>query len=135
MIIGDRDYEIISFRRRLTNKSEEMSCISLAQGYMAIGDTYRIYNTISGEPLIRGRFETLELALRLAKVIEKMLWDFFDIWKAYPQANLISWCKYTVKDGARLFEMVEILDKLNIITEKDLQDAYKRSDEMGERWK
>ena len=132
--IADRDYEVITFRRKLTNKSEEMSAISLARGYLAIADQYRIYNTISGEPILRGRFTSRELALKLATWIEKELWDFFEIWDAYPTANIISWCKFTAEFGARLFETIEGLSKLEIITDNDLTNAYNQAKEMEKRW-
>ena len=134
MQIENRDYELIDFRSKLTNTSIQMRGFSLAQGYIAVADN-RIYNTISGEPLVRGRFENTVLALDIAKWIEKTLHGYFEIWQAYPQANIISWCKYTVNNGARLFETIEILNTLEIVTQNDVKIAYKQSIEFEKKWK
>ena len=133
--IGNRDYELTTFNRKLTNRSESIYAISLAKGYLAIADQYRIYNTISGEPILRGRFETLELALSLAQWIEKELWDYFEIWQSYPQADIISWCKYTATNGARLFETIFGLKNLDIITENDVKVSYQQAKDREKRWK
>lgn len=133
--IGKRKYEVITFRRKLTNKSEEMSAISLARGYIAIADQWRIYNTLSGEPILRGRFVTQELAIKLATWLEEELWDYFEIWDAYPQANLPSWCKRETEFSARLFETIDGLSKLDVITADDLKSAYNKAKELEERWK
>lgn len=132
--IDGRDYEIVDFGVKLTNKTIAYRAISLAQGRLAIADN-RIYNTISGRPIIRGKFANMKSALKVAKWIEKLLWNYFDIWSSYPEANLVSWCKYTVEGGATLFETVEMLDKMNIISDTDIQDAYQKAKELAKEWR
>ena len=132
--IDNKDYEVVDFNVKLTNKTIAYRAVSLAQGRLAVADN-RIYNTISGKPIIRGKFENMKSALKVAGWIEKLLWDYFDIWSAYPEANLLSWCKYTVDGGALLFEMCEMLDKMNIITEADIKSAYQQAQELAKRWR
>lgn len=131
----DYDVEIVSFSAKLTNKSISMRGISLAQGYLAIADNYRIYNTISGEPLLRCKFVSFDDCYIFAQRIEKMYWDYFDIWKAYPKADIISWCKYSVNDGAVLFETCQILDNLEIVTNQDIVKANEQANKLAERWR
>lgn len=126
--IEGRDYEIINFNSKRTNKSEASRGIALAQGFIAISGTspnYRIYNTQSGEPIIKGRFPEFKDALQFALWIEKAYADYFDIWKEYPQADLLAWCRYSVSNGMRLFEIREILNKLEVITSQDIARAWK----------
>jgi len=134
--INGRDYETISFSKKLTNTSVKIGvAISLARGFLALGDRYRIYNTISGEPILRGLFVDQDTALKMAEWIEKELWDYFDIWLTYPQADIISWCKYTTKNGIILYEIIEDLKPLETITMNDVAIAYRRAKEMEKRWK
>lgn len=126
-------HELIIFNQKLSNRVEKVRAYSLANGYLAVTD--RIYNALSGEPLIRAKFESVDLALEYAEWIESTLWDFFEIWNVYPEADIISWCKYSVKNGALLFEMTEYLKKLKFITENDIKQAYIEAEKRGKRWK
>ena len=133
--INNREYETITFSKKLTNRPEKIDiAISLARGFLAIADKYRIYNTISGEPILRGLFTEQDTALKIAEWIEKELWDYFDIWITYPQADIISWCKYTVINGATLFETIENLKPLEFITMDDVVIAYRKAKETEKRW-
>ena len=133
--IGNREYEAISFNSKLTNKSVTIKGIGLAQGYLAVVPGFRIYNTQSGEPLIRGRFDKLDEALRFALWMEKAYSDWFQIWDSYPEANLPSWLKYTVNDGAKLFEIVEYLNTLETISDKDVARADYIAKEKAKKWR
>ena len=128
--IDGRNYEVVNFNSKQTNKSSSVRGIALAQGFLAIagvGGSYRIYNTQSGEPVIKGRFSDFKDALKFAFWIEEVYADYFDIWKAYPQADLFLWCRYTVPNGVVLFDTVEILNDLDMITSQDMTKAYQKA--------
>lgn len=132
--IGNRLFEIVSFNSKLTNKSVTQNGIGLAQGYLALVPGFRIYNTKSGEPIIRGRFNTLEEGLRFALWMEKSYSEWFQIWDSYPGANLPSWLKYTVSDGAKLYEIIEYLNTLETISYKDVAKADYIAREKAKKW-
>src|SRR5512139_1440053 len=136
--IDNKVYELIDFGSKITNKRIEMRGYSFAKAYLAVSGSdqdYRIYNTISGEPIIRGRFLKLSTALKLAGILGERYQDWFEIWDSYPQADIISWCKYSVEQGAEIFEMMQILDKMDNITDQNLYDAYQQAKEIGKRWR
>jgi hypothetical protein len=138
VIIENKEYELIWFKSKLTNQTVQMCGYAFARNYLAVSGSdhnYRIYNTLSGEPIIRGRFLELKEVLKFAQILETMYQNWFDIWEAYPKADLISWCKYSVDDGAKMFEMVEILDELETISHNDVIEAYKQAKILAERWK
>lgn len=122
--VNNKDYEVITFNVCTTNKKITYSAISLAHGYLAIADQYRIYNTKSGEPVLRCRFSTLEDCIRFAEVLATTYKDYFDIWDVEPKADLICWCRYTVKDGLLIFEWKEILTKMDLVCKHDIEGAY-----------
>ena len=136
--VNGKEYELIWFRSKQTNQAIQMCGYSLARNYLAVSGSdhsYRIYNTLSGEPLIRGRFLELNEALKFAKMLENMYLDYFEYWDSYPQADLISLFKYTVDDGAKMFELVCLLDKLETISHQDVLDNYKQAKILAEKWK
>ena len=136
--VDKKEYELIWFRSKQTNQTVQMCGYSFARNYLAVsgsGHSYRIYNTLSGEPIIRGRFLELKEALKFAQILETMYLDWFEIWEAYPKADLISWCKYSVDDGAKMFELVTLLDKLETISHQDVLDNYKQAKILSERWR
>jgi hypothetical protein len=138
LTIDGRIYEIISFNTRITNKAVSVRGLGLAHGFLAISgadNSYRIYNTQSGEPLLRCRFLDFKEALQFARWIEQVYKDFFEIWMAYPEADLISWCKYSVADGARLFETIQLLNALEIVDNQEIARAHVRAGELCKRWK
>ncbi len=115
-----------------------MRGFSFAKSYLAVSGSdqdYRIYNTISGEPIIRGRFLKLSTALKLAKILEERYQDWFEIWDSYPKANIISWCKYSVDGGPVVFEFIELLDKLETISHEDMEKAYQQAKELSQKWR
>lgn len=136
--LDGKEYELIDFGSKITNKRVEMRGYAFAKSYLAVSGSdqdYRIYNTISGEPLLRGRFLKRSTALKLAGILEEKYQDWFEIWDSYPQADIISWCKYSVDGGAEIFETMQILDKLNTITDQDISSAWKQAKEIAKRWK
>ena len=136
--IDDKDYELIDFGAKITNKRIEMRGYSFARNYLAVAGSdkeYRIYNTISGEPIIRCRFLQRSTAFKLAKILEKRYLDWFEIWDSYPLANIFSLCKYTVDDGATIFEMLELLDKMETVSDQELYDKYQEAKEIGRKWR
>lgn len=123
--IKDRNYELIDFSVKLTNQKIAYRAISLAKGYLAIADN-RIYNTLTGKPLLRSRFETFEMCLDFALQIEKTYQDYFEIWEACPEADLLLWCRYTVPGGLQLFEIKELIEEFDVIDAEILEWAYEK---------
>jgi hypothetical protein len=133
---GNREFEVVWFNSKITNRAIALKGVGLAQGYLAVAPGFRIYNTKTGCPIIRGRFKTFGEALRFALWLELVYTDFFPIWEDYPDADIISWCKYSVKDGLILYEMIEELNRLDEITDYDVARAEKIGREAANiRWK
>lgn len=136
--VEGKEYELIDFKSKMTNQTVTMTGYAFAKSYLSVSGSdqdYRVYNTISGEPLLRGRFLKLSTALKLAGILEDKYQDWFEIWDSYPQADIISWCKYSVDEGAEIFETIQLLDKLDVITAEDISSAWKQAKEIAKRWR
>jgi len=136
--IGERVYEVISFTSRITNRSMPTNGISLAGGYIAVSgseNAYRIFNTRSGEPILRCRFRSLSDAIKFAEWIEKVYADYFEIWQDYPKADIISWCKYTVPNGIDIFGAIEVLNTKDVISLGDVKEAVEKTRKEENHWK
>jgi hypothetical protein len=132
--VANKEYNVIQFSARTTNKSVTMSGVELAKGYLSATDT-KIYNTRSGKPVVKTDFKNLDLTVRFGEWLASTYSEWFELWDSYPDADLISWCKYSVPGGARLFEMVELLNKLTItITDKEIAWAYNSAKKEELKW-
>lgn len=68
--------------------------------------TYRIFNTITGKPVIRTKFVHLEDAVELAQKISDTVGEYFYMNIDYPQLDMVEVSRWSTDGGVELCDMV-----------------------------
>ena len=68
--------------------------------------TYRIFNTITGRPLIKTRFIKLEDAVALARKISDTVGEYFYMNIDYPQLDMVEVSRWSTNGGVELSNLV-----------------------------
>jgi hypothetical protein len=135
LTINGREYETLEFRKKEMNRAVNTVGLRFAHGYLAISDNYRIYCTASGKPLLKCRFQILEECVKFVEILDNVYQDYWEIWDAEPLADIINWCKYSVEEGDIINEMFQILNRLEVITFKDVKSAWDKAKKETQQWK
>ena len=122
---NNKKYELAKLSSKITNKSNTIQVLLVDhRGYITVGEGFRIYNGKSGKPILKSRFTKVGDAIRFAEWINDTYNDYLVIWEHYPTANVIRWCRYTVKGGFILDRMIEILEEKEEISDLDVSAAW-----------
>lgn len=130
--------EIVSFRR------DEGTLKTTARGvkigkYMAIADNtrggrwYKIFNLISGRPVIDVRFKSQTDATEVAKWLDNLFGEYFPLWENYPDADVFSLAKWSVSSGLQVYETLQGLPEISTL--EDVAHTYQRSEDKVKEWK
>jgi hypothetical protein len=68
--------------------------------------TFQIFKVHDGKPFISAIFTSLDDTIEIAKWFNESYQEYMDIWKSYPNADIISLSKWSVKNGIKIFELV-----------------------------
>jgi len=75
-------------------------------------EKYQIYKLHNGKLFISTEFSNLDDTVEFAQWINDTYKDFLCIWSSYPDADIIALSKWSVKNGIRIFELLnEIQNK------------------------
>jgi len=125
VVFKDKEYEIAKLSTKVMNKSVSLNSIMIgSEGYIAVCRGYRIHNGRSGKPILYSRFIDMNDAIEFAEWFRQVYNDYLEIWDDYPTANIVRWCRYTVKDGLLIDRMIDILGKKDDITGIDIRAAF-----------
>lgn len=92
-------------------------------------NTAQIFGIISGRPVIDVRFpytvEGIKEAIEVAKWLDGIYQDYFDLWEVYPDWNIVSISRWTVDQGIQVWLACSKLERFqDTITLSDLQAAW-----------
>ena len=79
-------------------------------------------------------FTNIEDAIFIAEMLNEKYHDYFPIWDAYPDADLLSLVKWSVKDGIKLFEAMRLIKKHKVVTKRDITKAMEKAGDYVGRW-
>ena len=97
------------------------------------GKYYKIYRKDLGIPFISAIFEDKESALKIANLINDLYADYFAIWDDYPDADIISLAKWSVKNGIDIFELVKDLNGKSV-NNSEIPNVWKRATSKAHQW-
>ena len=69
--------------------------------------TFQIYRAHDGKLFINTIFTSFDDCKEIAKWFDEAYKDYMVIWKDYPDADIIALAKWAVKNGIRIYEMVQ----------------------------
>ena len=138
MTFNKDDYEIVEWTTKETNKSVTKKGFRIGE-YLAVGYGkddyhYRIYNIKSGKALLKGDFDKVEDAVNTAEYLDSHYAKYFAIWDKFPNMDIFSIVKWTIKDGLRLYEMIEILRQKRELSAKCVNDAFHEAETRTGKW-
>jgi hypothetical protein len=84
-------------------------------GIVPFNDHFKIFRMVQGKPFIKTQFATLEDAVKVAKMFDKVYKDWFPIWEnpEYVDANLPSLLRWTVENGLKIYDFVRRTELYN----------------------
>jgi hypothetical protein len=96
-------------------------------------DKYQIFQSHNGKLFISTTFTSLDDCKEMAKWLNETYQDFFCLWETYPDADIISLSKWSVRNGIKIFELMkEIKNKL---VNKDLLSwSWNIANENEKEW-
>ncbi|OGH07429.1 MAG: hypothetical protein A2W22_03100 [Candidatus Levybacteria bacterium RBG_16_35_11] len=121
------DYGIIYCR--INGKQKRVLAIN---EYIGITDEisgYRVYKLKQGEPFIQAIFSSKQDCIKFAEWIVNTFQDYFYLWEQYPEADIVSLCKWSVQDGIKIHETLIQLKKNVIIKLSYVVDLFHKVNE------
>lgn len=114
------NYDYIEFKdasNGLVHKRVGIKCGDyLVVSYTSEYDkTFRIFNVLTGKPVIKTRFVNREEAVSLANKISDTVGEFFYMNKDYPMLDMISVSKWSTKGGLELDDLVEKIRVFDVL--------------------
>lgn len=89
---------------------------------------YRIYGLLSGRPVTLVSFPAtntgIEQAVEFAKWLDKIYGEYWDLWQAYPEWDVIQMCQYSVPEGVKVKEVLNKLEKREVITLDEFRNTW-----------
>jgi hypothetical protein len=119
------EVKLDGIRHRVTKISEWLWIVKC-------GEHYKVYRSDTQKPLIDIRLATLHDAEEFSEWINTQYAQFFPIWHSYPEADIFSLAKWTVRNGIKVHEMLKILQEVGrkkVVALDDVNTAYNNADE------
>lgn len=96
-------------------------------------DTFSVFRR-DGKKIIDFTFKDADDAYEFADWINKIYGEYFPIWYDYPDADIFALCKWSVKNGLNIFDVVNQLKNQNKVEKHDLSAAFKKSMDNIKEW-
>src|SRR3990167_11168446 len=81
------------------------SWLAVAKGFSG----FKIYRIDNGKPAIDVKFVNADDAIQMAGMLDDIFGEYFDIWVAYPDADVFSLAKWISRKGLKAHEMIKII--------------------------
>jgi hypothetical protein len=116
---------LINFKKNIAGQKQQARGIPCGEHLVvsyAIGseNTYQVFKTHDGKLFVPVTFTVLEDALEMGKWWEDTYDPFFCIYETYPDADIISLAKWSVKNGVRIYELVNELKRKHEQVDKSI---------------
>lgn len=139
MTFNRNDYPAVTFSSKETNATVRKSGIGIGK-YLAIASGgkprhYKIYYLLSGKPVLDSDFSQIETAAYLANIINSHYAKYFTLLQNDVEWDVIAVTRYTIPDGIRLYEMMEILRTYETVQMEDINRAWEDAEPLAEKWK
>jgi len=96
-------------------------------------DRYQIYRLHDGKLFLSTQFNDLDNTVELATWLDTTYNDYFCIWTSYPDADVISLSKWSVKNGIRIFELIQEIQNKSV-DKSIIQLAWLKSKQKINYW-
>jgi len=138
------NYPVIQFADKTSNFNKRRKGLQINE-YLVIaycdakeeaGSPIKIYKICTGLPVIDVIFSRAADASQVAEWISNIFGEFFPIWDKYPEADIFGMVKWTVPDGIRKYEAINLLSQKQTIDdpEKELTFIYDEAERYVSRW-
>lgn len=87
--------------------------------------SYRIFKLHNGKPVIDSTFISSQDALNIAELINKNYKKYLDIWKSYPDADILEMAQWSVKNGVNLYKIAQEMARKLIVSESDTKYLFR----------
>ena len=134
--IDQKDYEVIEFidKRPFRSPGEPKTRRAAKVGSHLAVTPDRVYRLDTFMPLLDVMFASLEDGIKFAEWINDLFGDYFDIWSEYPDADVFSMAKWSVKSGLQAYETIKIIRDKNVVSQEEVRNAWKQSLEASSHW-
>jgi hypothetical protein len=101
----------------------------------AIGsnDTYQIFKLHDGKLFMPVVFSDLEDAKKIAQWMDETYRQYFPIWLSYPDADIISLAKWSVRNGIPIYQLVNEM-KYQQVNRNMITLAWKKAQIRAKEW-
>ena len=145
MTFNLNEYSLIKFKQKPSNLARTVTGRKvgswLAVSYGDRPDRYIIYNIYSGNPVLMGEFLLIEDAIYTATFIHNKYAKYFALWKEFPELTMygdvvdgFSIVKWTIPDGLRLYETLQILRSHSELSASTVNQAFRDAENKVGNW-
>jgi len=132
-------YPITEFVDKSSNFNKKKRCLKINEylvlAYADLDKTViKIYKLCNGLPLLDVLFSNAEDAIQVTEWITQQFGEYFPIWDQYPEADVFSMAKWSVPDGIRKYEAINLFKRNQKATSKDLEIAIHNADKHIYKW-
>ena len=123
--------EIIPFRERVNGGStisrrgyQIGKSLAVSHASTTNQSAYRIYNVWSGKPTLPNRFLNLADALEVARNLDTVYGEYWEISQVYPDMDIIAVARWSVNLGVQLHLALSSLEYRDTISVADIRSAF-----------
>jgi len=134
------NYERIYFVNRTLGIKGKSKIGAKVGKYLVVGrsheqlEQYKLYVITTGLPLVDFYFTEFEEVCKFGEWINSIYSDYLPILEQYPEIDLFSLVKWSVKDGIQMYEMLNMLERVNEANLGIIASAHAKAEEKIEEW-
>ena len=134
------NYDRITFTNRSFGSRGKSKIGAKISKHLVVGrssehkEQYKVYVTKTGYPLVDFYFCDFDEVCKFAEWVDDIYSDYFSILETYPEIDLFSLVKWSVKDGIQMYEMIKLLENDNAATLNTIASAHNCAEGYVEHW-
>lgn len=121
---------VVPFRERINGMTIKRhgyavgDCLVVSWASTFERDKFKIFNSISGRPIIPNKFSSQDDAKEVARFLDECYKQYWEIAEIYPDLDIIAIARWSVKHGIRIHLALSSLQGADTIGLDDIRKQF-----------